>query len=322
MSSRFIRSVLAQNEAVVASTVITYDLPVNPLSHILYTLRFLNSTGTITDYKTVLSALAQIAKIEVLYKGQAVISGSLQDIAIINWLMAGSQVDGTQEIKTTGNSRTTTVKISLGRKPFSPTECFPGIRKGELQLQITYAAALAGLATLTAQIETVELPEANPGAFLKYTTITKTPSATGEHDVDLPIGNKILAALLWGTTVPAAASYNASISWVKVLLDNMEYGYGKANWPTLHAEMGSAYKPYQLPDHYHRGNFTTTVEGDTGDKETSANLLQQYAFLDYDPLDDDAYAIETAGHSRIHLRINADVADAIRIIPVELIAVG
>ena len=36
----FIHSVLAQNEAVTAGTVISYDLPVNPLSFIMCTLKF------------------------------------------------------------------------------------------------------------------------------------------------------------------------------------------------------------------------------------------------------------------------------------------
>jgi len=37
---------------------------------------------------------------------------------------------------------------------------------------------------------------------------------------------------------------------------------------------------------------------------------------------DDSYLLETKGRARIHLRINADVADAIRVIPLELIDVA
>ena len=321
--ARFIRSTLAQDEAVTVSTVVTYDLPVNPLSHILFTMKALNDTGTITDYSVMGALLAQVAKLEVLYKGQAIVSGSLTDLMMMQYFNLGAQPYGGNFIKTNNDVRFVTVPISFTRKLYSLVEAFPATRKGELQLQVTYAAAQTGIDTPVVQIETIELLDCNPAQFLKYTTMTKTPSATGWHDVDLPIGNDILGVLLFSTTVPTGASYNASIGQLKVLLDNVEYGYSFTNWETLHGEILIPRPHLWLNEHIHRGNFTTTVEGDTGAQQEDDAKLQLYSYVEYDPLKDGSYALHTTGHSRANLRINAEpAADAIRVLPLELIKVG
>ena len=50
-------------------------------------------------------------------------------------------------------------------------------------------------------------------------------------------------------------------------------------------------------------------------------VTENYAYLDFDPLNDMSFALMTANRARVHLRINADVADAIRVIPVEMVSV-
>ena len=320
---RFIRSVLAQDEAVTVSTVVTYDLPVNPLSHFLFTLRALNNTGTITDYQLIVSFMSQVSNISVLYKGQAIISGSLQDIMMLNYLVTGKAPWGCNILKTDDAVRSWTFPVSFGRRWFDVMEAFPATRKGELQLQVTYAAAQTGIDNISVQVETVEMLDVQPGAFLKYTTLTKTPTSTGFHDVDLPIGNDILGVLLFGTTVPSSTSFNATIGQVKLLLDNVEYGYSLANWESMHGELGARWGDREFYGQIHRGNFTTTVEGDTGLQQYPNTVEQLYAFLDYDPHMDGEWAIPTAGHARCNLRINQEpTADAMRAVPVELIRIA
>ena len=60
----------------------------------------------------------------------------------------------------------------------------------------------------------------------------------------------------------------------------------------------------------------------TDDNNSNVGFFDSYALLDFDPLDDGSYLLDTKGRARIHLRITADVADAIRIIPTELIDVA
>lgn len=322
--SRFIRSVLAQDEAVTVSTVVTYDLPVNAVSHILFSLKCLNDTGTLSNYSVMQALLAQVAKLEVLYKGQAIISGTLADLMMLNYMVLRAQPFGGNFVKTDNDVRWITVPICFGRRMYDVLEAFPSTRKGELQLQITYAAAQTGIDTVIAQIETVELVDSNPAAFLKYTTDSKTPTATGWHDVDLPIGNDILGALLFSTTVPTGATFNASIGQVKLLVDNVEYGISFSNWESLHGEILTRRPHLWLAEHFHRGiAVASNASYDTGIQQEDDTLLQRYSYVDYDPLGDGSFAIKTTGHNRVNLRINQEPgADAIRVLPVELVRVG
>lgn len=325
MGNQFLRQVLVQDETLTVSTVRTDDLPVNPVSMILVTVKALNSTATLSNFSLVNALLNQISKIEVLYKGSAVVSGSLADLARLFGLLIGHGPMQTQAPLTDGNARSITIPILLGRKPFNVNECFPAVRRGELQLQTTVAAAQTGITTLVYQVETVELLNAKPSKFLKATTISKTPTATGDHDVDLPLGNLIAGTLLFGTTVPTGASYNASIGQLRLLLDNVEAFYARANWETLHNEqMRRVTEGAQHLTHQHlenlAGAYTQNVV--SGNNNAATGFYDSYAYLDFDPWTDDAWLLDTKGRARVHLRINADVADAIRVIPIELIDVA
>ena len=322
---KFLRQVLVQDETMAVSTVRTDDLPVNPLSMVLITVKMLNDTGTLANFSLIENILAQIAKVEILYKGSAIVSGSLADLARMNGILIGRGPMQLRASSTNNDMRGVTIPILLGRRPFWPEECFPAVRRGELQLQTTSSAAQTGVDTLILQIETVELLDAKPTRFLKYTTISKTPSATGDHDVDLPLGNKIAGTLLFGTTVPTAASYNASIGQLRLLVDNVEQYYARTNWETLHNELQR--RVGESPSsavHQHVSDVAAAYTQFQATQNNNSNVgwFDSYAFLDFDPLGDSSYLLETAGRARIHLRINADVADAIRVIPAELIDVA
>lgn len=322
---QFLRQVLVQDETAAVSTVRTDDLPVNPLSMVLLTVKALNDTGTLGNYSLINAILNSVSKVEILYKGSAIISGSLADLSRLFGFLVGHGPAQLAGAYTDNNTRGVTVPILLGRRPFWAEECFPAVRRGELQLQTTTAAAQTGVDNLVFQIETVEMLGATPTRFLKATTISKTPSATGDHDVDLPIGNKIAHALLFGTTVPTGASYNASFGQLRLLVDNVEQYYARTNWETLHNEMsrrvseGSQHAVHQHLENT-AGAYTQNVI--TDDNNTNVGFWDQYALLDFDPLNDGSMLLDTKGRARIHLRINADVADAIRIIPTEIIDVA
>jgi hypothetical protein len=322
---QFLRQVLVQDETLTVSTVRTDDLPVNPLSVIYVTVKMLNNTTTLSDFSLINAILNQISKLEVLYKGSAIISGSLADLARLYGFLLHRSPAQTNADYVDNRTRCVTIPILLGRRPFWIEECFPAVRRGELQLQTTVAAAQTGVDTPVLQVETVELLGATPTRFMKATTISKTPTATGDHDVDLPIGNKIAHALLFGTTVPTAASYNASIGQLRLLVDNVESFYARANWETLHNEMSRRVaESCQSSVHQHLENSAGAYaqNATTDDNNSSVGFYDQYALLDFDPLEDSSYLLDTKGRARIHLRINADVADAIRIIPTEIIEVA
>jgi hypothetical protein len=323
--AKFLRQVLIQDDTIAVSTQRTDDLPVNPLSMVLVTVKALNNTTTIGDFSLANAIINSVSKLEILYKGSAIVSGSLADLARLYSFMIGHPPAQLAAAYTDNNTRGITIPILLGRRPFWADECFPAVRRGELQLQLTTAAAQTGVDNLVLQVETVELLDAKPTRFMKATTISKTPSATGDHDVDLPIGNKIAHALLFGTTVPTAASYNASIGQLRLLVDNVEQYYARTNWETLHNEMQRRMSEgSQTSVHQHLENTAAAYaqNATTDDNNSNVGFFDSYALLDFDPLGDSSYLLDTAGRARIHLRINADVADAIRIIPAEIIDVA
>lgn len=321
--AKFIRSVIQQDVALAASTTLDpIVMPVNPLSFLLFTIRGLNNTGTITDYRFLASLLNFVSSLELRFKGQNILSGSMQDLAILNAILTGFRPVQLEPTDTDNNIRGVTFLLSLSRVPFWREEAFPAVRSGELTLHITSGAAQTGLDGVTIQVETCELLGANPSRFLKYTTLSKTFAATGDNDIDLPIGNPILGLLLFGATVPSAASFNATFGQVKVLIDNVEEDYTTTNWETLHGELGR--KLMGVLDwsmHIHAVNAAGAGQEDTRQTSGLDQVLNNHAYLDYDPLKDGSYALETAGKSRVIVRANADAANAARVLPVELFVV-
>jgi len=268
----------------------------------------------------VADALSFITKIEVLFRGQAIISMSLADL----WYMMKQVTGWRPSIMNLVDAATERHYLSLiipfGRTPYDPMECFPASRRGELQLQVTSAAAVGTVETPVHLIETVELVDTNPKQFIKMTTISKTPSAAGEHDVDLPIGNDILGVGLFATTVPTGASTNRSIGELRLLVDNIEQKYGKTNWEAIKQESDMRHG-YDLLTDRHTHLMAANTDVVVGGPVFGIIGANQYAYLDMDPLRNGAYALKTRGRSRINFRINSEgVNDAIRVIPVELIA--
>lgn len=320
----FLRSRMIQDEAVAAAGAVrTDDLPVNPLSLILYTI-----SARVTAANTLASLanlLGVMSRVEVVFKGQNIVSASLADLyAVAYYLMGRAPHQGRKSDAAAAARVWLTVPIFLGRKAYWANEAFPSVRRGELQLQSTPAASFTNIDNVTLQVETVELLEATPQRFLKYTTISKTPSATGDHDVDLPIGNPIAGVVLFGTTVPVDGAITASFNQLRLLIDNIEQYYALTNWESLKA--GEAIRcdaDWQGSEGSVRSGAAIPAANELFEAyQWASAFLRQYALLDFDPMRDDAYLLMTEGRARVHLRINADVADAIRIIPMELLAIA
>jgi len=322
--ANLVRSVVRQDIALAPSTVLDpIILPVNPISFLLVTVRFLNETSTIANYEMIDGVMAFISNIEVAFKGHVIIGGRLRNLAILNTLLTGFvPVQGNLQ-EADNDVRHVTFLLSFSRRPYWREEAFPAVRSGELTLSIESAAAQAGLDNVTLQIESVELLGTNPSRFLKYTTQTAVFTATGQNDIDLPIGNPIFGILLDGTTVPVGASFNATAGQMRILIDNVETDYALTNWETLHGEMGRRLRgQFDWMSHLHSVNAAGAGREDSEGPEFDAESINNFAYMDFDPLEDGSYALPTEGKSRVQLRINADVADTLRIHPVEMFNVS
>jgi len=318
----FLKSILANREAVTADTVVTYDLPVNPLSAINIDVELKLSTAFTAATKANIAAIFD--KAEVIFKGTSIVSLNGADLLAYNAMITGRDFPILNRDLATASEQVARFRIPFGRYPFSQVECFPAVRRGELQLKLDYASSFTAIESLDLTITTIELMGASPKQFLKATTLSKTP-VVGDNDVDLPMGNKLLSLLLFGTTVPLTTAKTSTIDLVKLLVDNVETYLHQIRWPELNFAVYEVLGMNDtLFDHTHRENTATayTQNATTAGKNLADQFFHQYGLIDFDPLRNDAYLFDTAGKGRIWVRVTAGDTGALRIIPVEIIELG
>ncbi len=318
----FLRTVLVQNRDETADRTFQEDLPVNPLSHILITVRALTN-GVDVD-ANLADILAMVPDLGVMFRGQDIIRGSLQDLAVLNAIVSGfppygyMQQDGDNEVLSV------TVPISFSRVPYWLNEAFPATRRGDLVLEMTVDAAVGQVDGLNLQIETVELLDEQPERHLKYTSNSHTFTGTGQESVRLPIGNPLLGVLLFGTTIPSGTARTATWEQFRIKVDNVEAFYARTNWDTVHGEIARRLMGPDkfLAEHVHRYDGAAAAFANTLSQARGANVIESYGYLDFDPLKDGSFILETAGRADVVIQRDAGTADAGRFIPVELVSVG
>ena len=297
--ARYIRSLIIDDNTPAADGTVSVDLPVNPVSFIDLTIQALN----VTDEATAGDLADLLTAVTVSRSGTTVFhAGSGDDFHALNYILNGRAPLVTSLIATDNATRTLGCRIPFGRKPYDPAECFPATRNGEFTLDIAVDIATAEADGLILQVEAVELPDATPTAYTRVTRMSQTPAATGDIDFDLPTGERLLGIAIFSTTVPATTAWTTSADTLKVLVDNQEWGVASSKWETLHANL-----VYKCP--------TLFAQNDTFTVEDCLN----WAYIDFDPLMDGSYILDTAGHSSVKLRVTAGDTNAITIYPVWLV---
>lgn len=317
----FIQSILEYHELAVLNTVESYDLPVNPLSHILIQLKMdlcIPVITTVPDFQKVFEC---IARIEVLYKGSAVYSLNGMDCFASGILVNNFESWAVNHVDVDDAEWVITFLVPMTRTLYSPTECFPKTTRGELILQITWGAEFAGFDIVNFQIETVELPDASPAQFIKQTTKAVTPSATGQLDIELPIGNDISELVLWGATIPSGATDTTTLEMLEILVDNRNHFYPESNFNCIHNMAGRmraapGYHGY----HTHKLIGAAYVAGEQESAPKPANhIIPNHLHLPFDIFRNGEYALKTAGASDVVLRVDCGDKGDIRCIPVEVV---
>lgn len=316
----FIHSVLAQDVAGAVGRVDSYDLPVNPLSHILLTLHSTRTAAATNALPLMADLINCIARIEVLYKGSAIFSMSGYDAVACGVYVNNFESWGLNFCGIIAEEVSFTIPICLGRKMFDDRECFPRTTRGELILQITHAAAFTDQTLVRLQIETVELPDAAPDRFLRQTTLTRTFPAAGENDVELPIGNDICDVVIWGGAHPAGAVFASTLGFLQILVDNQRRFYSHTNFETHHNMAGRLRAaPGYWSGHTHFAAAGVGISHVIADD----HLLECYSHLPFDIHKDLNYALHTQGKSDIVLRVGVDAGAAslaVRVIPCEIVS--
>lgn len=296
--AEFIRSNIIDAHTM-ATEVFTEDLPINPISHLILTIEGTNVAATEV---TIAQILAFINLITVRHTGIQVINLQSEDLALLNLYLYGSGGQALAPEDTTNQHMAYSLIIPFGRKIFDPEECFPATRKGEFQITLDTTIPDTTFKSAVLSLSAVQLPEATPTRHLISTLFSITdPGAAGEQDIDLPIGNDILAVFLRLAAFPGATEFIFTVDDIRLLYDNMERGIASAKTVELLGEMIS-----RAP-----GTIRSTP--------LQAGLIPNKSlWMDFDPTRDGAYMIDTRGASRVHLRANYGEAGAIFIAPLEL----
>jgi len=323
VGKRFLRTIVQEPTTIAAvGDIAPIDLPVNPLSRLWLTLFLEEPAQQVTNAWTLLSDFyAAISDLSVRHKGEMIIQGSLADVMMLNGVVTRAWPFGTH-LSGIGNNKSMTFPLSFSRQPYWHNEAFPATSRGNLRFHMSVLDFTPGTATaLQFAIEALELIEDDPKQYLKYTTNTRVLAATGRQRVPLPIGNELAGVLLFDPATEITVAEAFAWGKVKVMVDNVEQYYAESNWESLRqslAERGML----GMNDlgHVHGHAAADTV---TGDEQVRRNEPpHQYAYLDFDPLLDDSYLLETAGHADVELDLNSDVsAGTARYLPVELVRV-
>jgi hypothetical protein len=126
------------------------------------------------------------------------------------------------------------------------------------------------------------------------------------------------AILCFGTTGFAGAAPTPTLGRLSVFKDNRQIGYSASDFEVLRGILGL--KGRRFPAgfrHIHSVNAAGAGREDTLEPEIGASLDDNYALLDFDPMGDDLFSLDTKGAGRLNVRLEAEVANAVRMLPIE-----
>mgnify|MGYP001602353800 CR=1 FL=1 len=325
MGKRYLRTIVSDFQTLTASADITpIDLPVNPLSHLLLTLSLTkNVAAQATSLgQVIIPIMQQITEVSVRHRGENIIQGSLQDLAVLNAILDGT-VPSVHDVGQADNEiQSVTFPLKFGRKPFWGEEAFPATTRGQLRFHMTAGAISALYDAASWALEAVELIEDDPTRYIKYTTLNRALAATGRQRVPMPLGNQLLGILLFDPSDEVDTGAVYAFGKVKMLKDNVEQYYAESNWESLRDDIVRRVPHWRGAwGHVHAQAAVDTVTGEELFTVADRPPLQ-YGYLDFDPHRDGMYSLDTAGVSTLDLDLNSDIASGtIRMIPIEWINV-
>lgn len=293
------KTAIAQDVSFPVSTTITADMGVNPISHLVVTMRSLN----VTDEATLTELLTRMGQITVTRFGETIFNMSAIDLQKHNAVMFRNMPILANQVATDNATRYISLIVPFSREIYNPAEGLPKTLRGELQVQVTSGSVDTATDNATLQIEQVEMLEATPKRFMKTTTLSQTMVSGVENNIALPIGNDYAAIVLFSTTVPTGTAFTTTADKMKLLIDNVEHTIVTTQWESAHGEL--------LNRLGHREAYDASADNDD---------VANYAILDFSPRNTDDFIVQTKGKTQATLSITAGDANAVRAMISELVA--
>ncbi len=277
-----------------------FDLGVNPISYAVLHLDGVVAGATQSGQN---QPFSDIERIRVTFNGAGVVDINGVDLRAL-LVALGWRVPYVvnHASATNGDLIRVSIPIPFSRRRFWLREAFPASRRGEFQISVTLATQGATFQGRNFAIETIELLDAQPMRFLKYVEQSRALTA-GDPDFELPVGNDYVGLVVFQPAVADAGFGSGTIGRLRFLLDNVEFGVADGSFDAMREMLEQKGSPLDL---FQNGSLPE---------------LANYAYIDFDPLQDDAFLVPTVGRSSVKIRFEVDNAGTVRIHPIELVVV-
>lgn len=310
--------VLQPTTLAAGAETIRVGLGVQPLSALLITMRAQLVAANTDD--NLPNLFGKLDRVTIDYRGTRLVDGRAIDLYRIYRTIARVKARLINPGVTASAVREIVWAIPFGMSLYDRRRALPAVNKGDLTLSITTVTNPSGYQNYSVSIEAIELPDLRPTEFLRVTTQTFSPTATGIYDIDLP-----RALPLAGIGIVNASSQpfgGNTIADVEILANNAEHYVSYATFEALRAiasMLGG--NPYDLETHRHTENTagTYTQNAATLTNRTVDNPLNDFGFIPFatQSIGDD-YLFPTADLNNLVLRVTVGATGTARIIPVEI----
>lgn len=298
--------------------VLTYQMPVNPVSAVLLEIEAGLSSGDAVDNLVVF--LGKISSLNFNYFGTRIwslLATDLYRVAKALGVWSNKQQISGQAF----NSRRSMVLcLPFGRRLFDPTECFPAVKQGATSLDINFTADPALYSSYTINCHPIQLPGAAPGRFLRCNSATWTPAAVGGQLYDLPRTATCLGVgITQGHSIPQSAA--SSFDFLELLINDQQAWYNNIEARTMRAMAGR--RMTQGTDgeiHVHNaapGSAYVQNALSNGQLD-STDVAELFTWLELDPTGDGTYAVDATALSAFQLSVDITTAEALNVLPVML----
>jgi hypothetical protein len=308
-----------ENRALALSAQLDWTLDILPTSHLDFIIRFLNNGVNV--YTSLANILAAITNINVALNGTSFFNGSLADLFRISTYLNRKEPVLFNIAEGDNFARGLILRLPFGRKTYDPNECMPASTSGAFTAIVTAAAAFTNLDNVDVTLQQCTLPGANPKNTVRVTTQNFSTTTSDNDQATLPIGSKLLAALIFSPTVPDAALFTTSVRKISMEVDDETKFVSSLRWESLRANWqqflgaGVDWSPK-----VHRENiaaayaqFATTVGEQVVDSDT-----ENYGLLDFSPNQDDAHVVDLSGATSARLKITSGDTQTGRLLPIQL----
>ncbi|TET13526.1 MAG: hypothetical protein E3J81_08425 [Dehalococcoidia bacterium] len=284
-----------------ATEVVPYKLPSDPISHLIFLVEFYNAT----DEATPVEILGFINNLAVADRGNSIINCNSEMLAALNLYLFGTGGIRQAPVSTDNQHEVYGLIIPMGRKLYDPADCYPGKKLGDVVLTLDTTVPTTTLDNALISVTAVTLPGAGPTHHIKYTQQNVVaPGATGVFSSGLAIGNDLLALMVGMTSFPGASEYLYGADDFELMLDNRQEAVVSAKAPDLVVEM--------------MNRVPASIRSIAAQ---AAMVPATHLWLDFDPTRDGEFAIDTSAANDLKLRMNYGVNEALTISQLELVTI-